>query len=262
MESVETIIVSDVHLGSGVSRPAALLRVLKEHSFERLIINGDLFEDLDFTRLRKRHWKLLSYLRKLSKPERGVEVVWVIGNHDVQALGLGSMLGARICREYTWESNGHKCIAVHGHQFDRFVRERVVVTALATAFYGLVQRIDSRGYRCSRFLKRACKLWLRNSELVAERALAYARRRGAEVIVCGHTHQALKRAGAGGVYFNSGCWTDHYSYIAIRPYAKEWIRIEEEPPAGSDREEAAVWTEFEEPGEDYDSVEKPAAQAV
>ena len=78
----DTVIISDLHLGSEVSRAKAALRMLKENTFSRLILLGDIFCDLNFRRLKKEHWRFLSYIRKLSNPKRNVEVIWVEGNHD------------------------------------------------------------------------------------------------------------------------------------------------------------------------------------
>jgi metallophosphoesterase superfamily enzyme len=78
----DTLILSDLHLGSEISRAEQATRMLRENRFRRLILLGDIFSDLNFGRLTKPHWKFLGYIRKLSNPKRGVEVVWVEGNHD------------------------------------------------------------------------------------------------------------------------------------------------------------------------------------
>jgi metallophosphoesterase superfamily enzyme len=77
-----TLILSDLHLGAETSRAREATRVLKENRFERFILLGDIFADLNFARLTKEHWKFLGYIRKLSNPKRNIEVVWVEGNHD------------------------------------------------------------------------------------------------------------------------------------------------------------------------------------
>src|SRR3972149_12010529 len=74
-----TIVVSDIHLGSDMSRAGELISVLDSWTFERLILLGDIFDDLNFKRLRRLHWDFLSYIRQISKRK---EVVWVEGNHD------------------------------------------------------------------------------------------------------------------------------------------------------------------------------------
>jgi metallophosphoesterase superfamily enzyme len=60
IEEVDTLIVSDIHLGSEVSRSKQLLDVIKQFQFKRLILNGDVFDDLNFKRLSKSDWKFLS----------------------------------------------------------------------------------------------------------------------------------------------------------------------------------------------------------
>src|SRR3974390_654649 len=87
--SYDTVILSDLHLGSESARAEEALETLQSMSFRRLILLGDIFADLNFRRLKKEHWRFLSYIRKLSNPKRGVEVVWVEGNHD---LGLTEVM--------------------------------------------------------------------------------------------------------------------------------------------------------------------------
>jgi hypothetical protein len=78
----DTLILSDLHLGSEISRSAEALELLQSARFRRLILLGDIFADLNFRRLTKEHWEFLSHIRKLSNPRRRKEVVWVEGNHD------------------------------------------------------------------------------------------------------------------------------------------------------------------------------------
>ncbi len=95
----DTLILSNVHLGSECSRARDATRVLKENSFRRLILLGDIFADLNFGRLTKEHWKFLGYIRKLSNPKRKIEVVWVEGNHDPGLADIMShLVGVRSIR--------------------------------------------------------------------------------------------------------------------------------------------------------------------
>src|ERR1700676_2879764 len=95
----DTLILSDVHLGSDTSRAREATRMLKENRFRRLILLGDIFADLNFRRLTKEHWKFLGFIRKLSNPKRKLEVVWVEGNHD-QGLAdiMSHLVGVRVYR--------------------------------------------------------------------------------------------------------------------------------------------------------------------
>jgi UDP-2,3-diacylglucosamine pyrophosphatase LpxH len=205
---VDTFIMSDIHLGSEVSRSKDALEMLKQFDFSRLILNGDVFEDLNFKRLSKDDWKFLSYIRKLSGHKRGVEVVWVAGNHDGIAEILSHLLGLQVYDEYIWEYENEKYLAIHGHQFDKFLNENVIISNLATWFYKFFQRIDSDDQPISRWMKRRSKTWLRVSEKIATDAIEYAKLQGVKYIFCGHTHQAMERTKDGITYVNSGCWTD------------------------------------------------------
>src|SRR3981189_2801141 len=97
----DTLILSDVHLGADPSRAREGTRVLKENRFHRLILLGDIFADLNFRRLTKEHWKFLGFIRKLSNPRHGIEVVWVEGNHDHGLTEVMShLLGIPVYQEF------------------------------------------------------------------------------------------------------------------------------------------------------------------
>jgi UDP-2,3-diacylglucosamine pyrophosphatase LpxH len=213
----DTIILSDLHLGSEVSRASDAVRMLKAASFNRLILLGDIFSDLNFRRLKKEHWQFLGYIRKLSNPKREIEVVWVEGNHDHGLSDVMShLVGIRVYEEYVWEYCGVKHLAIHGHQFDRFVsRNRVLSTFLAGIHLGL-QKFAFGKKRMIGFLERFDTAWLRLSSKVADGALAHAKTKNVQRVFCGHTHQALNVSRDGVEYYNTGSWTqDSATYVAI-----------------------------------------------
>lgn len=213
----DTIILSDLHLGSEVSRAGAALRMLKSASFNRLILLGDIFSDLNFGRLKKDHWKFLSYIRKLSNPRREVEVVWVEGNHD-RGLSqvMSHLVGIRVYQEYAWEFDGIRHLAIHGHQFDRFLLRNLVLSRLLSGLHLGLQKVSFGKRRMIGFLERLDTAWLRLSAKVAMGAIAHGRSKDAERVFCGHTHEALTEARDGVEYFNTGCWTqENATYVAI-----------------------------------------------
>src|SRR5947209_20390077 len=107
LHGCNTLILSDLRLGAETSRAREATRVLKESRFERLILLGDIFADLNFARLTKEHWKFLGYIRKLSNPKRNVEVVWVEGNHDHGLANIMShLVGVRVYDHYVWKHRG------------------------------------------------------------------------------------------------------------------------------------------------------------
>jgi UDP-2,3-diacylglucosamine pyrophosphatase LpxH len=197
-----TLVVSDMHLGSRVCRAKRLLEVL---------------EDFNLVRLKRTHWQVLTEIRRLSKPGNGIDVVWIEGNHDRMVQGvMGRMLGLRTCKRFKFRLGGHNYLAIHGDQFDYFLVDHPLATALACRMYLLVQRYGGQEQRISRALKKRSKRFMKASLLVAKRALEYGKDQGADVVLCGHTHQPMMRRMGGVTYYNSGCWTDVPStYLTI-----------------------------------------------
>jgi len=214
---VNTLILSDLHLGAETSHAREATRVLKQTSFQRLILLGDIFADLNFARLTKDHWKFLGYIRKLSNPKRNIEVVWVEGNHDHGLANIMShLVGVRVYENYEWEYRGLRHVAIHGHQFDGFQVNRVRLSQLGSSLYLQIQKLDFRSKPVARLIDRLNTRWLRLSPKVAAGALAYARQHKADRIFCGHTHQAIHVEQDGVHYYNSGGWVDaRLTYLTI-----------------------------------------------
>ena len=219
-----TLILSDLHLGSETSRAREATQVLKQSRFDRLILLGDIFADLNFARLTKDHWKFLGYIRKLSNPKRNVEVVWVEGNHDHGLTDIMShLVGVQVYQEYEWSYRGLKHIAIHGHQFDGFQVNRVRLSRLGTSLYLQLQKLDFKSKPVARMIDRLNTRWLRMSTKVAAGALQHARYHGADRIFCGHTHEATHVEQDGVEYYNSGGWVD--SRLTFLTLDEEGVRI-------------------------------------
>ncbi len=223
---LDTVIVSDIHLGSDVSRSKRLVELLRMLTFKRLILNGDVFDDLNFKRLTRDDWKFLSFIRKTSNPKKNIDVVWVVGNHDggVSEI-LTHLLGVPVHEEYVWEHAGVTHLAIHGHQFDKWITEHALITAVASWMYLVIQKVDPK-HRASRWVKRTSKKWLRLSDKVGHDAALHGKRKhNAQVVFCGHTHRSIDIMVDDVRYLNSGCWTDKPSqYITIEHNGNVSIR--------------------------------------
>jgi UDP-2,3-diacylglucosamine pyrophosphatase LpxH len=228
-----TLILSDLHLGAETSHAREATRLLREARFERLILLGDIFADLNFARLTKAHWKFLGYIRKLSNPKRNVEVVWVEGNHDQGLTNIMShLVGVRVYQEYVWNYRGLRHVAIHGHQFDGFQVNRVRLSRFGTSLFLQLQKLDLKGNPIARCIDRLNTRWLRMSAKVASGALAYARQHGFDRILCGHTHEAIHMEQGGIHYYNSGGWVDsRLTYLTIDEQGVE-IHAYDEPELG------------------------------
>jgi len=235
LHAYNTLILSDLHLGAETSRAREATRVLKENRFQRLILLGDIFADLNFARLTKDHWKFLGYIRKLSNPKRQVEVVWVEGNHDHGLTNIMShLVGVRVYQHYTWEYQGLRHIAIHGHQFDGFQVNNLRLNTLGTSLYLQLQKLDFKNKPIARLIDRLNTRWLRMSSKVSAGALQYARQHDANRIFCGHTHQAVHVEQEGIDYYNSGGWVDsRLTYLTVD---EQGVRIHEYIERADDRD--------------------------
>ncbi len=207
------IVISDIHLGSKLSRVDSLISLLQNVTFNKLIMNGDIFDSINMKRLNKKHWKLLSFLRKLTSDEKNLEVIWIRGNHDGYSDLLTQLLGIKIFDEYIFEWNNKKILVMHGDVFDVFTSKYPLISEITDIIYKLSIFLDPTNMRLSKWLKKNSKAFLRNISIVRQRAVKYAKKRNTDIVICGHTHYPEKAIINGIQYFNSGSWTTNPSHF-------------------------------------------------
>lgn len=211
---VDIIVLSDLHLGSDMSRAEELLMTLARYRFETLILNGDIFDNSNSKRLRNEHWRFLSYLRELTGS--GTEVIWVAGNHDRFAKDFFALIGAQTCTEYLFTHGGKRYLVIHGNQYDKFLIKDGFMSDTLGSSYRMLQRLGGKKQRVSRMVKRRYKSWLRLSPRVAKGAVQHGLARNVDVVICSHTHQYMKTESHGIEYMNTGCWADRpSSFVTI-----------------------------------------------
>jgi len=234
---LDALVLSDLHLGTDVCQAKMLVHFLEgihrgERLTRRLILNGDVFDSIDFRRLKKQHWKVLSLIRKLSDQ---IEIVWINGNHDGPAEFISPLLGVTVVDEYELDTGSHRMLLLHGHRFDDFLDRYPITTQLADWGYRLLQRID-KSHGIARYAKQSSKTFLRCALKVQDSAMDYAKKRGFDIVSCGHTHLPVAVPDADVQYYNSGSWTErpcHYltvqnGTVALCSYNEEIPQLVEE----------------------------------
>lgn len=215
---LDAIVISDIHLGSDNCQAKTLAPLLEtildgQLRTRRLIINGDVFDSIDFRRLKKTHWRILSLIRHLSDK---IDVIWICGNHDGSAEIISQLLGVEVVEQFIFKSGEAKILAVHGHEFDDFIDNHPVVTWLADCVYLFLQKID-RSHRVARLAKSRSKVFVRCVEKIERGAISLARRNECQIAICGHTHHATHTSAGDVHYFNSGCFTEKpATYLSIQ----------------------------------------------
>jgi UDP-2,3-diacylglucosamine pyrophosphatase LpxH len=211
---VDAIIISDIHLGSHICQDEKLLKFLSdiERYTNKLIINGDLFDDWNFKNLNENHWRILKTIRKISNK---ISVIWISGNHDGPAHIISNLIGVEFVESYIMHSFDKKIICLHGDIFDDFIEKYPLITKIADKIYRFIQWLDPSFY-LPRLLKRSSKTFLRATEKIRDRAIVYAKKHNADIICVGHTHSPLTYEKDSVKYVNSGSWTsDRCSYISL-----------------------------------------------
>ncbi|MCE9589292.1 MAG: UDP-2,3-diacylglucosamine diphosphatase [Planctomycetes bacterium] len=218
-----TVWISDTHLGSRGSRAGELSAFLKRVRCDKLYLVGDI---IDMQSLRQRwfwpveHNDVIRRLLKMAK--RGVEIIYIPGNHDAGArqylfLSFG---GLRLCLQDIHDlADGRRLLVTHGDQYDLIVTNSPWLAHLGTwtydwlllfnrlfngartllglPYYSLSQRIKMR-------VKSACQFMSRFEQTLG----GAARHKGLAGVVCGHIHKAESKIVQGVSYYNCGDWVE------------------------------------------------------
>lgn len=228
MKKIKTLFISDVHLGSKNSQPVKLLETFKNYEFENLIIIGDF---IDMTSLkRKFFWKQehSTVIQKVLKMSRkGVNVVYIIGNHDYYIrnlidegpINIGDIL---ICDEYIYKTiKNEKIYITHGDCFDGFIRmhpflyflgdKAYYLSIIVNKNYNLIRRLFGLEYwSLSQYLKTKVKNIIKFISEYQKMAKIKLDETECDSIMIGHTHTAEIQKGK---YYNTGDFCETCSYI-------------------------------------------------
>jgi len=219
-----TAFISDVHLGTPDCQAGYLLDFLRRLRCERLYLVGDII-DLEALSQRRwwhpRHSEVIAELLALAN--RGVEVIYIPGNHDAPLRGLAgqSIGGVQIRLDAMHEgADGRRYRVSHGDEFDpRHVGRRWMLQ-LGESLHRLVcwsnrrvnawrRRLDMPYLPLSIIVKSHIGKALAYIRGYEARVIADARERGLDGHICGHIHYGQVRENDGLLYLNDGDWVEH-----------------------------------------------------
>lgn len=219
-----TAFISDIHLGTRECRAAYLLDFLERLDCERLVLVGDVF---DLWAMRRRViWNAAQagvIERIFALADRGVEVLYIPGNHDeaLRALAGTEIRGVRILRELEHQTaDGRRFLVRHGDEFDDQVKHGRLQHRIGDLGYQLLLRISHWVDRGRRVLQRpywSLSAWAKTRVGRArdyigrfeEAATRAAREGGYDGYIGGHIHKAAIASRDGVLYCNTGDWVEH-----------------------------------------------------
>ncbi len=226
---VKTLFISDIHLGARGCNAEAFLDFLKHYDADTIYLVGDI---IDCWRLKAAwYWPDLHNVvvqKFLRKARKGTRIVYVPGNHDelvrdYDGLNFG---GIEIANEVKLRLvDGRTALILHGDKFDTVVRNMKWLAhfgdwAYDFAIYinrylNLIRRKLGMPYwSFSAAAKSKVKQAVNFIGAFEEAVVADANHQGAQVVICGHIHQAAARQIGPIFYMNCGDWVESRTAIA------------------------------------------------
>ena len=218
-----TIWLSDIHLGTRGCKAEYLLDFLKYHEADTIYLVGDI---IDGWRLKKSwYWPQLhnDVVQKLLRQARkGVEVIYVPGNHDEFARGFADLSfgGVRVVNEAIHIlADGRRLLILHGDKFDGVMHYARWLAYLGDGAYETLLRVNTvfnvvrkhfgmEYWSLSAYLKNKVKnavSFVSNYEQMIARAAKEADVSG---VVCGHIHKSELCYIDEILYCNTGDWVE------------------------------------------------------
>ncbi len=212
--SCHTLLISDIHIGSKICRTDKIIELLKTARFKTLVINGDLFDTEVTKSFDDKHWQLVSLITEIAKTRK---VILVGGNHGRNLDHLARNMGIDIVDDLAFTIGQNKFLCLHGDMFDPFVTHLPNITRAFGDMFYVIQHMNRDNQSSSMFIKRLSKRVLGVSSHRQQRlATHHALQRGANIVICSHTHLPYTGSKDGVLYINSGSFCDNPStYVTI-----------------------------------------------
>jgi UDP-2,3-diacylglucosamine pyrophosphatase LpxH len=215
---MKTLIISDLHIGSKGCKTEEILELLKDESYNRYILVGDIIDGWLFKRYKKFTYEHARVIRRLLKLSKNKEIIWISGNHDeflrkYSPLELGNI---KVVDEYT-ERGIWFC---HGDMYDGVVKLHWL-GMLGSIGYDTAIVIDRflkrLGYKrsLSKFLKKNVKAAISFIVDFENEMVRQAKKRQCHTVICGHLHSPEDKMIDGVRYLNDGDWVENCSYIIL-----------------------------------------------
>jgi UDP-2,3-diacylglucosamine pyrophosphatase LpxH len=232
-----TVIISDIHLGTSGSKTDWLLEFLNSIECQTLILNGDIVDGWALNRgskWKKRYTRVVNTILKMS---RNTEIIWIRGNHDEF---LDDFIGMRfgnirikedhIIRIKKWNVSDtyteSRYYVFHGDSIDIFMLKYKWLSKIGSVGYDIALWLNTyynkwRHFRGKTYLSisKPLKTYVKSAANYINdfetTAAKMAEKHGCSGVICGHIHQDADRVINGIHYLNSGDWVENMSAILI-----------------------------------------------
>lgn len=216
---MKTLVISDLHIGSKGCKTEEILELLKDESFERYILVGDIIDGWLFKKYKKFSYQHTKVIRRFLKLSKNKEIIWISGNHDeflrkYSPVELGNI---KVVDEFI-ENGVWYC---HGDKYDGIIKMRWL-GMLGSIGYDLAIVIDrflkrfNKKTSLSKFLKDNVKAAVSFMVDFENEMVRQAKKRDCHTVVCGHIHTPNYKIIDNIKYYNCGDWVENCSYIVLK----------------------------------------------
>lgn len=225
----KTIILSDIHLGTKGSKAKEVVRFLKQHECENLILNGDIIDGWQLKKSgswKRKHTRVFNRILKMIDSNK-TKVYYLRGNHDdfldqVLPLEIGRL---SILKDMIYESNGRRYFITHGDVFDNITTNLRWIAYLGDIGYTFLLWLNTQVnlyrrkkglpyFSLSQYVKSKVKSAVTYIDDFEKELCKIAKSKNCDGIICGHIHKAEIRNIDGIDYYNSGDWVESLSALA------------------------------------------------
>ena len=215
---MKTLIISDLHIGSKGCKTEEILELLKDESFERYILVGDIIDGWLFKKYKKFSYQHARVIRRLLKLSKNKDIIWISGNHDeflrkYTPIELGNI---KVVDEFI-EDGIWYC---HGDKYDGIVKMRWL-GMLGSIGYDLAIVVDrflkrfNKKTSLSKYLKDNVKAAVSFLVDFENEMVRQAKKRKCHTVVCGHIHTPSFKLIDGVYYLNCGDWVENCTHVIL-----------------------------------------------
>jgi len=216
---MKTLVISDLHIGSKGCKTDEILELLKDESYQRYILVGDIIDGWLFKKYKKFSYQHARVIRRLLKLSKHKDIIWISGNHDeflrkYTPIEIGNI---KVVDEFI-ENGVWYC---HGDKYDGIVKMRWL-GMLGSIGYDLAIVIDrflkrfNKKTSLSKYLKDNVKAAVSFMVDFENEMIRQAKKRKCHTVVCGHIHTPNYKIIDGVNYLNCGDWVENCSYIVLK----------------------------------------------
>lgn len=234
---VDTVVISDVHLGTYGCHAKELHQYLRSIKPRTLVLNGDIIDIWNFRKryFPKSHLRILK--RLLHMASKGTDVYYLTGNHDelLRRFADYDLGKIHLRNKLVLEKDGAKMWIFHGDIFDASIQNARWLAKLGGWGYDLLilinrwmnyalEKMGREKYSLSKKIKNSVKKAVKYITDFEDAAAELAVDQGYDYVICGHIHQPQMREvetkNGKTMYLNSGDWVENCT--ALEYNEGEW----------------------------------------